>query len=149
MIEFHALKKSDIEIIVPMMQEFYAIDNYPIESAKTKKLFQVFIDDENLGQCWLILYNDTVVGYVILTYIFSFEYQGRIAFLDELYISKNARGKGIGKITVDFIHNQAIQNNLKLIYLEIESHNKAAKNLYLANDYIIHNRQILKRISKP
>jgi len=149
MIEFHALKKSDIEIIVPMMQEFYAIDNYPIEPETTKKLFRTFIDDRNLGQCWMISYNKKVVGYVILTYIFSFEYQGRIAFLDELYISENARGKGIGKITLDFIHNQAIQNNLKLIYLEIELHNEVAKNLYLSNDYNIHNRQILKRIPKP
>jgi ribosomal protein S18 acetylase RimI-like enzyme len=149
MIEFHALKKSDIEIIVPMMQEFYAIDNYPIEPETTKKLFRTFIDDRNLGQCWMISYNKKVVGYVILTYIFSFEYQGRIAFLDELYISENARGKGIGKITLDFIHNQAIQNNLKLIYLEIELHNEVAKNLYLSNDYINHNRQILKQIPKP
>ena len=149
MIEFHALKETDIEIIVPMMQDFYAIDNYPIEIDTTKKLFQTFIDDRNLGQCWLISSNSNVLGYVILTYVFSFEYQGRIAFLDELYISENARGKGIGKITLDFVHNQALLNNLKLIYLEIEPHNKIAKTLYLSNDYNVHNRQIMKHLIKP
>ena len=149
MIEFHPLKKSDIEIIVPMMQDFYAIDNYPIEPEMTKILFQTFINDENLGNCWLISDGEIIVGYVILAYIFSFEYQGKIAFLDELYLNKNARGKGIGKITLDFVHDQALQKNLKIIYLEIESHNEVAKKLYLSNDFIVHNRNLMKLTPKP
>lgn len=144
MIEFHPLQESDIEIIVPMMQDFYAIDNYPIELETTKKLFQHFIEDKNLGQCWLISHNKITVGYIILTYIFSFEYQGRIAFLDELYLNENARGKGIGKAALAFVHNQAIQNDLKIVYLEIESHNEVAKKLYLSTDFVIHNRQLMR-----
>jgi GNAT superfamily N-acetyltransferase len=132
-----------------MMQKFYAVDNYPIDIEVSKKLFHEFITNENLGKSWLIYCDETIVGYVILTFIFSFEYNGKIAFLDELFIFENARGKGIGKITLEFLHNQAIYNNLKLIYLEIESHNKIAKNLYLSNNYTIHNRQIMKRITKP
>lgn len=149
MIEFHPLKKSDIEIIVPMMQDFYAIDNYPINPETTKKLFQHFIDDESLGNCWLITDDEIIVGYVILAYIFSFEFEGRIAFLDELYLNENARGKGIGKVTVDFIHAQVLQKDLKVIYLEIEAHNEAAKNLYLSKDFIVHNRNLMKLTTKP
>ncbi|WP_432672832.1 GNAT family N-acetyltransferase [Flavobacterium sp. SM2513] len=149
MIEFHTLKESDIELIVAMMQDFYAIDNYPIQPETTKKLFKTFIDDENLGQCWLILHDEVIVGYVILTYIFSFEYQGRIAFLDELYLNEKARGKGIGKITLEFIHDQALQKELKIIYLEIESHNAVAKKLYLSGNFIVHNRQLMQLKPKP
>ena len=149
MIEFHLLAASDIETIVPMMEEFYAIDNYPFDAETTRKLFQTFIENENFGHCWFISVDAIVVGYVILTYIFSFEYQGQIAFLDELYLKKEARGKGIGKSTIEFIRNQAILKNLKLIYLEIESHNEVAKNLYLSNDYSLHNRQIMKHTTKP
>ena len=149
MIEFQPLKKSDIEIIVPMMEDFYAIDNYPINPETTKKLFQHFIDDESLGNCWLITHDEIIVGYVILAYIFSFEFEGRIAFLDELYLNQNARGKGIGKVTVDFVHAQALQKNLKVIYLEIETHNEAAKNLYLSKDFIVHNRNLMKLTPKP
>ena len=149
MIEFQLLKSTDLEVIVPMMQDFYAIDNYPIQPEKTKKLFKTFIDNENLGNCWLISHNKMVVGYVILTYIFSFEYQGRIAFLDELYLTKNARGKGIGKSALEFIHNQALLKELKTIYLEVESHNEVAKKLYLSNDFIIHNRQLMRLTPKP
>ena len=144
MIQFKSLQKSDIEIVTKMMQDFYAIDNYPIDIETSKKLFHEFIADENLGKCWLIYHEEEIVGYVILTFIFSFEYKGRIAFLDELYLKETARGKGIGKIIIDFIKEQATVLNVKLIYLEVENHNEKAQKLYLANDFEIHNRKILK-----
>lgn len=131
------------------MQDFYAIDNYPIDNEVSKNLFQEFISDEKLGQAYLIYHSDEektaqVVGYVILTYIFSFEYQGRIAFLDELYIKESSRGKGIGKQALDFVKEQASLTNVKLIYLELENHNENAQKLYLANDFEVHNRKLLK-----
>ena len=127
-----------------MMQDFYAIDNYPIDLDVSKKLFQEFIADEKLGKSWIIYSDQKVAGYVILTYVFSFEYQGRIAFLDELYIKESFRGKGIGKQTLDFVKQKTLLSNVKLIYLEVENHNENAQKLYLANDFVIHNRKLLK-----
>uniref|UniRef100_UPI004048E462 GNAT family N-acetyltransferase n=1 Tax=Flavobacterium sp. TaxID=239 RepID=UPI004048E462 len=97
MTTFKPLEIANIEIITQMMQDFYAIDNYPINVEKSKKLFQEFITNENLGKSWLIFSENEIVGYIILTFIFSFEYGGKIAFIDELFIKENARGKGIGK----------------------------------------------------
>lgn len=144
MIQYKSLEIPDIEVITQMMQDFYAIDNYPIDIEVSKKLFQEFISDDKLGKAWLIHLDEEIVGYVILTYIFSFEYKGRIAFLDELYIKENFRGKGIGKQTIDFIKVQASNQNIKLIYLEVENHNQNAQKLYLANDFVVHNRKLLK-----
>lgn len=149
MATFQLLTSSKIETITSMMQDFYAIDNYPIDNEVSKNLFQEFISDEKLGQAYLIYHSDEektaqVVGYVILTYIFSFEYQGRIAFLDELYIKESSRGKGIGKQALDFVKEQASLTNVKLIYLELENHNENAQKLYLANDFEVHNRKLLK-----
>ena len=132
-----------------MMQDFYAIDNYPIDIEVSKKLFQEFISNEYLGKAYLIYNkeerkNSEIIGYVILTFIFSFEYKGRIAFLDELYISENFRGKGIGKQAIQFIKKQTTELNVKLIYLEVENHNVNAQKLYLANDFETHNRKLLK-----
>ncbi|KIX19692.1 GCN5 family acetyltransferase [Flavobacterium sp. 316] len=135
---------NQIEIITSMMKDFYAIDNYPIDVETSKKLFIEFTTNESLGKSWLIYLDDTIVGYVILSFIFSFEYKGRIAFLDELYIKEEARGKGIGKEAVTFIKEQAKQLNLKLIYLEVEHHNENAQKLYLANQFEDHNRKLLK-----
>lgn len=144
MTTFKPLKITDISIITQMMQEFYAIDNYPMELEVAKNLFHEFISNEHLGKSWLIYAENEIVGYSILTYVFSFEYGGKIAFLDELFIKKNARGKGIGKQAIRFIQSEVANLSLKLLYLEVEQHNENAQNLYIAHDFEIHNRKLMK-----
>jgi len=148
MTTFKSLEFPDIDIILPMMQDFYAIDGYPIDVEVSRKLFDVFIADEKLGRAWLVYLADEIVGYVILTFVFSFEYKGTIAFLDELYLNEKSRGKGIGKQVVDFIHQEAIALSLKIIYLEVEGHNETAQKLYLSKDFVIHNRKLMKLVPK-
>jgi ribosomal protein S18 acetylase RimI-like enzyme len=144
MIEFKILTLSDIETVVSIMEEFYAIDNYPISIDVSKALFQEFISNENLGKAWLIFSDNEIVGYLILTFVFSFEYKGRIAFLDELYVTEKARGKGIGNEAITFIKTESHKLSLKLIYLEVEPHNKKAQKLYLANGFESHKRQLMQ-----
>ena len=144
MITFQNLQKSQIDSIVSMMQDFYAIDNYPIHVEESKQLFETFIANSNLGKAWLIYKDEEVIGYVILTFIFSFEYKGILAFLDELYIKKEHQGKGFGKQAVQFIQQESSQLNVKMLYLEVEQHNENAQKLYLAHDFEVHNRKILK-----
>lgn len=143
MIHFKPLDKTNIDLTSALMVDFYAIDNYPIDIEKTKELLNQFIDNPALGLAWLIYVNDTVVGYTILTFVFSFEYQGKIAFLDELYVTEKARGKGIGSKAIEFIKGESHKLSLKLIYLEVEPHNKKAQNLYIANGFEMHNRKLM------
>ena len=144
MTTFKPLEISDISIITQMMQDFYAIDNYPMDIEVAKTLFQEFISNENLGKSWLIYSENEIVGYIILTFIFSFEYGGKIAFVDELFIKETARGKGIGKEAIQFIQREVPKLSLKLLYLEVEPHNENAQKLYLAHDFELHNRKLMK-----
>ena len=144
MTTFKPLEIADIEVITQMMQNFYAIDNYPMDIEVAKTLFQEFITNEHLGKSWLIYSENEIVGYIILTYIFSFEYGGKIAFLDELFIKETARGKGFGKEAIQFIQQEVPKLSLKLLYLEVEPHNENAQKLYLAHDFELHNRKLMK-----
>jgi ribosomal protein S18 acetylase RimI-like enzyme len=144
MTTFKPLEKVDISTITQMMQDFYAIDNYPMDVEESKKLFQEFITNENLGKSWLIFSENEIVGYIILTFIFSFEYGGKIAFIDELFIKETERGKGFGKEAIQFIQREVPKLSLKLLYLEVEPHNENAQKLYLAHDFELHNRKLMK-----
>lgn len=143
---FKPFDPTDAHAVIAMMEEFYAIDNYPIDTAVSRGLFLEFLENEALGRGWIILHDGKPVGYVILTFVFSFEYKGRIAFLDELFISTEARGYGLGKLTLDFINEQAKLLSVKIIYLEIEGHNSVAQKLYLSKGYEIHNRGLMKLV---
>lgn len=144
MITFQKLQENQIDVIVSMMRDFYAIDNYPIDIDESKELFKTFIANSNLGKAWLIFHNEEVVGYVILTFVFSFEYKGILAFLDELFIKSEQQGKGFGKQAIQFIQQESSQLNVKMLYLEVEEHNENAQKLYLASDFEVHKRKILK-----
>ena len=144
MTTFKPLEISDISIITQMTQDFYAIDNYPMDVEVAKKLFQEFISNEHLGKSWLMYSENEIVGYIILTFIFSFEYGGKIAFVDELFIKETARGKGFGKEAIQFIQREVPKLSLKLLYLEVEPHNENAQKLYLAHDFELHNRKLMK-----
>jgi len=122
-LQFKPFTKEDAPVVVNMMKAFYAIDNYPMDAAVAKDLFFEFTANESLGRGWTIVVDGEVMGYFILTFVFSFEYKGRIAFLDELFILEKARGKGLGKQALEFMAEQARQLSLKIIYLEVENHN--------------------------
>ncbi|MFY8181727.1 MAG: hypothetical protein ACOVLG_08115 [Flavobacterium sp.] len=61
MVQFKSLEPSQIETIMSMMQDFYAIDNYPIDLEVSKQLFQEFISNEHLGKAWLIYSENNLV----------------------------------------------------------------------------------------
>lgn len=145
MITFKNLEIIDIPICISLMQEFYAIDHYPIDAIETTKLLETFITNKNLGQAYLVYNNDKIiVGYVIMTFVFSFEYKGTLAFLDELYIKETLRRQGIGTKTIDFLKQEAKNSNVKVVYLEVENHNQNAQKLYIAHDFEFHARKIMK-----
>ena len=144
MTTFKASQKSDIDYIISMMGQFYAIDEYPFDFELAKLMLHTFIDDQTLGKLWLIYSDGELAGYVILTYVFSFEYGGKIAFVDELFILPTFRSRGIGRDTIAFIKQQADKLLLKLLYLEIEPHNTKAQKLYIAANFEPHNRNLMR-----
>ncbi len=63
---------ADAPAVIAMMQEFYAIDGYPMDAAVSKGLFFEFIENPELGRGWVIAADGQPVGYIILTFVFSF-----------------------------------------------------------------------------
>lgn len=133
----------DAALILPMMSRFYAIDGYPMDESRSRKLLTEFVSNPVLGNIWIIE-TDQPVGYVILTLVFSFEFGGRIAFIDELYLNQECRGQGIGRQTIGFIMEKAREMDVKMLYLEVEHHNVLAQKLYLSAGFETHHRKFMK-----
>ncbi|WP_298156240.1 GNAT family N-acetyltransferase [Flavobacterium sp.] len=142
--DFRYLTANDIPEAVAMMEQFYAIDHYPLDKERSTALFERFIADEKLGRAWVIYHENEIAGYMIMTFIFSFEYGGRIAFIDELFVKDSFRGHGIGKAAVTYAMQQATKLGLKLLYLEVEQHNSRAQQLYFDAGFSMHNRLLMR-----
>lgn len=144
-LNFIRANKTHFSEILDMMEEFNSIDGYPFQRINTEKNLLKFTENENLGIAWVISYGDSLVGYVVLTFGFSFEYSGRDAFIDELFIKKNYRSMGIGTRTMEFVENEAARLGVNAIHLEVESHNESGNRLYLKLGYKRNNRNLLTK----
>lgn len=144
-LNFFAAGIDDIETIMDMQRDFYAIDAYAFDKEAAKEALEIFINDARYGKLWLIMADGKLAGYVVLTLGYSFEFKGRDAFLDELYVLPEFRGNGIGSKTVEFVAEKAKEMEIKAIHLEVEMHNEAGKALYRNFHFQDHNRILMTR----
>jgi len=134
-IDYKTATEKDIDSLLLMMSEFYKHEQIQFNNEILKSTIIDLIQNPFLGKIWLINVNSQVVGYFVLTYIFSLEYGGRNALLDEIFIKKDFRGKGIGSKTLNFIEQQCKIDNIHVVHLQVKKFNPSAKKLYELNGY--------------
>ncbi len=127
---FREAKKEDIPVILELMRHFNGESGYEFSEDLKKSCINLFISNSELGRMWLILSEGNPVGYIVLTWGFSFEYLGRDAFIDELYILKPYRGKGLGTQAIQYVQAYCASNDIQAIHLEVEPDNQRAIGTY-------------------
>ncbi len=145
-IDLIAAQNNDKREILGMMQQFYAIDDYGFYPDQAGKTLDHFLKDPQLGALWIITQGKLQVGYIVLSFGFSFEYGGRDAFIDEFFLKEDFRGKGIGSKVMALVEEKAIKLGVKAIHLEVENHNDKALKLYANNGYSGNDRKLLTKI---
>lgn len=145
-IQIQTITRDEIETLLSMMKSFYTIDNYSYNAEIAKKTALELIENEQLGRLYIIKENLDYVGYMALTFGFSFEYNGRDALIDELYIEESWRNKGIGKLAIEFIVQQTKQLGINAIHLEVEQHNKNAYELYRKSGFKENDRILMTKL---
>ena len=135
----------DVEKVLSLARGFYQHFSYPWDDETKRKALLQLLDDPMAGQVWLVFLNEELVGYVILSYYFSLEYNGRTAVIDELYISPDYRGRGIGKETLQQICNFAGDHGLTALHLESELTNVRATALYKKLGFVSKGRMFMTR----
>jgi len=144
-INYKPAVSDDIITILKFIKNFYGMNSYPFREEKVGESVRNLIKNINLGRIWIIEFDSKSVGYIILTFGYSIEYKGRDAFIDELYIEEEFRGRGIGRETVDFVIKESEKLGIKAVHLEVERNNDAAKNLYEKYDFKDNGRTLMTR----
>ena len=138
--DYNATHQSEL---LQMMEDFYAIDGYEFDKDQTKQNLHDFGSNPALGRLFLIRADHDIAGYIVLAFGFSFEYGGRDAFIDELYIKSSFRGSGIGKMAMDYALQEARNNGIKVVHLEVEAHNEKAQGLYRSIGFQENDRKLM------
>jgi ribosomal protein S18 acetylase RimI-like enzyme len=102
-----------------------------------------------LGRTWIFFDGEIPVGYIVLTFGYSFEYHGRDSFIDELYIEPEYRRQGIGRRAMQFVEERARELGVNAIHLEVDHGNDPAAELYRSAGYEDHARFLMTKWLKP
>lgn len=108
-----------------------------------------FLASPELGQAWIFHEGETPVGYIVLTFGYSFEYHGRDSFIDELYVEPQFRRQGIGRRAMRFVEERAAELGVNAIHLEVDQGNDPAFELYRRTGYDDHKRFLMTKWLKP
>jgi ribosomal protein S18 acetylase RimI-like enzyme len=122
---------------------------YYFDEPVVRQVLRKFLMTADLGQAWIFLDGEIPVGYIVLTLGFSFEYHGRDAFIDELYVQPEYRRKGIGIRAMRFVEERARELGVNALHLEVDQGNEPAEELYRRTGYEDHARFLLTKWLKP
>lgn len=115
------------------------------DESAVRAALEMFLGQPQLGRMWVLWEGDEAVGYIVLTLSFSFEFRGRDAFIDELYIEPGYRRRGLGRMAVDFAERHARDLEVNAVHLEVDHGNDPARELYRRIGYADHGRFLMTK----
>jgi diamine N-acetyltransferase len=151
-ISFHSAGHADLPELLTMMKELQQEDPWsvPFEDAATVRTVAELLRDPSLGCIWIIRDEGEDVGYIVMTFDFSVEYRGRGAWVDELFVRRTHRSRGIATQALDFFFEQAKTLGASVIHLEVNRGNRAIE-LYRRLGFEDHGRYLMTKwvIERP
>lgn len=124
------LKITDKNEFINMIKEFYSSEAvlHSIPQKNIETTFNEIMNSNPYVHGYMIEYNKSVAGYVLLALTYSNEAGGICVWIEEIFIKKEFRGKGLGKIVLNDIKEK--YNNAKRFRLEVTKENLKAIKLY-------------------
>ncbi len=126
---FETPTDADWETLVCFMRAFCEEDGHPYGPGNERAL-KVLLDTPLHGRVVLLRHRGAAAGYAALCYGFSLEFNGRDAFLDEIYVDPAFRGLGIGSRALERLKEIAIADGIVALHLEVMEENAGAARLY-------------------
>jgi ribosomal protein S18 acetylase RimI-like enzyme len=144
---FRPAVREDELVLLRMMRNLAEQEpgSYFFDEPTVREVLRKLLRSPDLGHVWVFFEEETPVGYMALTFGYSFEYHGRDAFIDELYIEPQYRRKGIGRRAMQFVEERAGELGVQAIHLEVDKGNDPAAELYRRAGYDNHSRFLMTK----
>jgi ribosomal protein S18 acetylase RimI-like enzyme len=136
----------DYDELLALALAFHLEDGHPLDQGGERALREI-CTGHPLARGFLIREAGATLGYCVLTRGFGIEFGGPDAFLDDLYLVPEARGRGIGNAVMAAVEHEARRQGATAIHLVVASENERAQRLYLRSgfarsDYLVMSRRL-------
>jgi ribosomal protein S18 acetylase RimI-like enzyme len=142
-IRFDLAGEADRDVLLGLARAFHIEDGHALDRHGEAALLQV-IRGEPFARAWIMRADGDAIGYVVVTLGFSIEYGGRDGFIDDLYLAPAARGRGLGRLLVEFALARAAELGVRTLHLEVEPGNESATRLYRSAGFEETGRRLMR-----
>lgn len=119
----------DLPAVLALVAAYHAEDRVPHDAATIDRTLAPMLDG-TAGHIWLIASDGRVTGYVALCFGYSIEFGGRDAFIDEVYVSPEFRGRGIAAAALGLVETRARTLGVRALHLEVDRDTTPLLRLY-------------------
>ena len=129
MITIRKIQRSDTEIVIGMMRNFYT--SPAVITNGSEKIFAANIENCLNGspyvEGFVFEFDGKIVGYGITAHSYSTEFGGECIWIEDIFVTENFRGHGVGS---QFIRHVKELYPDKIFRLEASHGNSAALKIY-------------------
>ena len=138
--------QEDIETILGLMRCMQVDDAWEesFHEATVQKNLEELLANPAYGLIYLVREAQYPIGYLVLCFDFSLEYHGKGAWVDELFIGTDYRGKGIGSELLELAETASREHGAKVLHLEV-NHGNHAIELYRRRGFVEHRRFLMTK----
>lgn len=119
-----------VALLVEAYWRFQKIDGYVRPFVERQLLW--IQEQPQLGRCWVAhaAAGGTIVGYLLAVCVFSLEYGGMIAEIDELFVVPEHRAHGTGAQLLQAAERDLANSGCRMMQLQLGTDNDAARGFY-------------------
>ena len=137
---------ADVPTILPMMAEFNRLEEIAWSADAGEPALRKLIGDATLGVIGLVERAGDAIGYFVVTWGYDLEWNGRDAFLTELYLVAAERGAGVGREVLARLEGVAKDHGTKALHLMVRNENAHARRFYDAAGYVSPLRLFMSKV---
>lgn len=135
-VDIRSATRADVRALVNLVEQYWkfeAIEGF--DAARIAALFERLAAQPTLGHAWMASVDGVPAGYLLAVYVFSLEYQGLTAEIDELYVMAQHRRLGLGAKLLATAEHAFRAGGCTVAFLQIGRDNADARAFYRRHGY--------------
>jgi GNAT superfamily N-acetyltransferase len=136
MITVRPAAPADLATLLRMVEEYWRFEDIAgFDTRRVGANLSRLLADGQLGRAWLAEADGEPAGYLLAVFMFSLEFGGICAEIDELFVLPHHRALGAGAALLDAVEAYCRAAHCPGIALQISSGNERAREFYRRRGY--------------
>lgn len=143
------LKRADereLDVVLAYVCAYHEFEDLRLSDRQRSSAIRPLLGESPFGRIFLICRGAEPIGYIAVCFGYSIEFQGRDAFIDEMFIGPEHRGKGYGREALALLGDEVRMLGVMALHLEVARDNERARASYRAAGFELRDKYALMSV---